>query len=91
MEAPALAIMIPLLIRGLRERATAVKRKAALIIDNMAKVRGIALVMLMKNPPKPPQWKGKGKKGIDKTRGVCALVIDNMAKVQVSGACPGSS
>ena len=31
--------MIPLLIRGLRERATAVKRKSALIIDNMAKVR----------------------------------------------------
>ena len=32
-------MMIPLLIRGLRERATAVKRKSALIIDNMAKVR----------------------------------------------------
>lgn len=37
-EAPALSIMVPLLIRGLRERATAVKRKSALIIDNMAKV-----------------------------------------------------
>ncbi len=37
-EAPALSIMTPLLIRGLKERATAVKRKAALIIDNMAKV-----------------------------------------------------
>lgn len=37
-EAPALAIMTPLLIRGLKERATAVKRKSALIIDNMAKV-----------------------------------------------------
>ncbi|EIE22864.1 elongation factor EF-3 [Coccomyxa subellipsoidea C-169] len=37
-EAPALSIMTPLLIRGLKERATAVKRKAALIIDNMAKL-----------------------------------------------------
>ena len=37
-EAPALSIMVPLLIRGLRERATAVKRKSALIIDNMAKL-----------------------------------------------------
>jgi len=37
-EAPALSIMTPLLIRGLKERATAVKRKSALIIDNMAKV-----------------------------------------------------
>jgi elongation factor 3 len=40
-EAPALSIMVPLLIRGLRERATAVKRKSALIIDNMAKVSSL--------------------------------------------------
>lgn len=30
--------MVPLLIRGLRERVTAIKRKSALIIDNMSKV-----------------------------------------------------
>ncbi|KAK9830243.1 hypothetical protein WJX72_010523 [[Myrmecia] bisecta] len=37
-EAPTLSILIPLLVRGLRERQTAVKRKAAVIIDNMAKL-----------------------------------------------------
>ena len=38
MEEPALAIMVPLLERGLRERQTAIKRKTAIIIDNMCKL-----------------------------------------------------
>mmetsp|Transcript_15299 Transcript_15299/g.26489 ORF Transcript_15299/g.26489 Transcript_15299/m.26489 type:complete len:1035 (+) Transcript_15299:185-3289(+) len=37
-EAAPLSIMVPLLVRGLRERATAIKRKACVIIDNMAKL-----------------------------------------------------
>jgi hypothetical protein len=37
-EAPALSVMVPLLLRGLRIRETAIKRKSALIIDNMSKV-----------------------------------------------------
>jgi len=37
-EGPPLSIIVPLLVRGLRERATAIKRKAAVIIDNMAKL-----------------------------------------------------
>ncbi|PNW84140.1 hypothetical protein CHLRE_04g222700v5 [Chlamydomonas reinhardtii] len=37
-EAPALAMMVPLLLRGLRERVTAIKRKAAVVADNMAKL-----------------------------------------------------
>jgi elongation factor 3 len=37
-EAPTLSLMVPLLLRGLRERQTAVRRKAALITDNMAKL-----------------------------------------------------
>ena len=37
-ETPALAIMVPLLERGLRERQTAIKRKTALIVDNMCKL-----------------------------------------------------
>ncbi len=35
---PTLAIMVPLLERGLGERETAVKRKAAVIVDNMCKL-----------------------------------------------------
>jgi elongation factor 3 len=37
-EAAPLSIIVPLLVRGLRERATAIKRKSAVIIDNMAKL-----------------------------------------------------
>lgn len=37
-ESPTLSIITPLLQRGLRERQTAIKRKSALIIDNMCKL-----------------------------------------------------
>ena len=37
-EAPPLSIIVPLLVRGLRERTTAIKRKSCVIIDNMAKL-----------------------------------------------------
>jgi len=37
-ESPALAMVVPLLLRGLRERQTATKRQAAVIIDNMSKL-----------------------------------------------------
>ncbi|GAB7337331.1 hypothetical protein MBLNU457_g2687t1 [Dothideomycetes sp. NU457] len=35
---PTLAIMVPLLERGLTERETAIKRKSAVIVDNMCKL-----------------------------------------------------
>jgi elongation factor 3 len=35
---PTLALMVPLLERGLAERETAIKRKAAVIVDNMCKL-----------------------------------------------------
>lgn len=37
-EAPTLAVLVPLLVRGLKEKNKAVLRKTAIIIDNMAKV-----------------------------------------------------
>ncbi|KAI9255759.1 P-loop containing nucleoside triphosphate hydrolase protein [Phascolomyces articulosus] len=37
-DAATLALMVPLLGRGLRERQTAIKRKSAVIIDNMCKL-----------------------------------------------------
>ncbi|KAF3161569.1 translational elongation factor EF-1 alpha [Orbilia oligospora] len=36
--APTLSIMVPLLERGLAERETAIKRKSAVIVDNMCKL-----------------------------------------------------
>ncbi|KAK4457808.1 putative fungal-specific cytosolic translation elongation factor 3 [Cladorrhinum samala] len=37
-QQPTLALMVPLLDRGLAERETAIKRKAAVIVDNMCKL-----------------------------------------------------
>ncbi|KAI8379204.1 armadillo-type protein [Radiomyces spectabilis] len=37
-DSATLSIMVPLLSRGLQERATPIKRKSALIIDNMSKL-----------------------------------------------------
>lgn len=37
-EAPALALLLPLLLRALRHKATTVKRKALVILENMAKL-----------------------------------------------------
>ncbi|KAJ1331817.1 elongation factor 3 [Microdochium nivale] len=37
-EQPTLALMVPLLDRGLAERETAIKRKTAVIVDNMCKL-----------------------------------------------------
>ncbi|KAL2200273.1 armadillo-type protein [Corynascus similis CBS 632.67] len=37
-EQPTLALMVPLLDRGLAERDTAIKRKSAVIVDNMCKL-----------------------------------------------------
>lgn len=37
-DAGTLSLMVPLLARGLRERQTAIKRKSAVIIDNMCKL-----------------------------------------------------
>merc|ERR1712125_314975 len=37
-ESPALAMVVPLLLRGLREKKIATKRQSAVIIDNMSKL-----------------------------------------------------
>jgi elongation factor 3 len=37
-QSPTLSLMVPLLERGLAERETAIKRKAAVIVDNMCKL-----------------------------------------------------
>ncbi|KAG8928110.1 translational elongation factor EF-1 alpha [Tulasnella sp. 417] len=37
-DAPTLSLMVPLLARGLNEKATATRRKVAVIVDNMSKL-----------------------------------------------------
>ncbi|KAK9722695.1 translational elongation factor EF-1 alpha [Basidiobolus ranarum] len=57
-EAPALAIMTPLLTRGLSERSPAVQRQTAVIIDNMCK--------LVENPADAVQFLPKLLPGLDR-------------------------
>ena len=61
-EGGPLSIIVPLLVRGLRERATAIKRKAAVIIDNMAK--------LVENPHDAAPFLPKLLPELEKVRGL---------------------
>ena len=57
-EAPTLAIMVPLLVRGLAERKPAILRQTAVIIDNMCK--------LVENPADAHQFLPKLLPGVDR-------------------------
>ncbi|TVY75695.1 Elongation factor [Lachnellula suecica] len=82
---PTLAIMVPLLDRGLAERETAIKRKAAVIVDNMCKLvedPNIVASFLPKLMPgliknydnlADPEAREKTKQGLDTLRRVGAV------------------
>ncbi|KAG0228986.1 translational elongation factor EF-1 alpha [Actinomortierella wolfii] len=57
-EAPTLAIMTPLLSRGLGERSPAIQRQTAIVIDNMCK--------LVENPAHAQQFLPKLMPGLDR-------------------------
>ncbi|CAD6446378.1 d5c3d4cb-40b0-40c5-9453-6961636cc5aa [Sclerotinia trifoliorum] len=85
---PTLAIMVPLLDRGLAERETAIKRKAAVIIDNMCKLvedPNIVAAFLPKLMPgliknyenlADPEAREKTKQGLDTIKRVGAVGAD---------------
>jgi elongation factor 3 len=85
---PTLAIMVPLLERGLAERETAIKRKAAVIVDNMCKLvedPQIVAAFLPKLMPAliknyenmaDPEAREKTKQGLDTLKRVGAVKED---------------
>ncbi|KAH0843676.1 hypothetical protein AYO21_05461 [Fonsecaea monophora] len=85
---PTLAIMVPLLERGLAERDTAIKRKAAVIVDNMCKLvedPQIVAAFLPKLMPAltknyenmaDPEAREKTKQGLDTLKRVGAVKED---------------
>ncbi|CCD52694.1 hypothetical protein ACHAO1_005519 [Botrytis cinerea] len=85
---PTLAIMVPLLDRGLNERETAIKRKSAVIIDNMCKLvedPNIVAAFLPKLMPgliknyenlADPEAREKTKQGLDTIKRVGAVGAD---------------
>lgn len=88
---PTLAIMVPLLERGLSERETAIKRKAAVIVDNMCKLvedPQIVASFLPKLMPAltknfenlaDPEAREKTKQGLDTLKRVGAVKEDGTA------------
>ena len=95
---PTLAIMVPLLERGLAERETAIKRKAAVIVDNMCKLvedPQIVASFLPKLMPAleknyenlaDPEAREKTKQGLDTLKRVGAVKEDGSApKVSTAG------
>ncbi|KAI9649510.1 translational elongation factor EF-1 alpha [Ciborinia camelliae] len=85
---PTLAIMVPLLDRGLSERETAIKRKSAVIVDNMCKLvedPNIVAAFLPKLMPgltknydnlADPEAREKTKQGLDTLKRVGAVGAD---------------
>ncbi|KAF8925718.1 translational elongation factor EF-1 alpha, partial [Dissophora ornata] len=88
-EEPTLAIMCPLLVRGLAERTPSIQRQTAVIIDNMCK--------LVENPAHAQQFLPKLLPGLDRMIEIGASPeLRNVAErarstlVRVGGGEPGS-
>jgi elongation factor 3 len=94
---PTLAIMVPLLDRGLAERETAIKRKSAVIVDNMCKLvedPQIVAAFLPKLMPgltknyenlADPEAREKTKQGLDTLIRVGAVVDGKIPEVSHAG------
>ncbi|DAA75590.1 TPA_exp: Uncharacterized protein A8136_1664 [Trichophyton benhamiae CBS 112371] len=94
---PTLAIMVPLLDRGLAERETAIKRKSAVIVDNMCKLvedPQIVAAFLPKLMPAlnknydtlaDPEAREKTKQGLDTLIRVGAVVDGKIPEVSKAG------
>ncbi|KAL4927270.1 putative translation elongation factor eEF-3 [Aspergillus undulatus] len=94
---PTLAIMTPLLDRGLDERETAIKRKSAVIVDNMCKLvedPQIVAPFLPKLMPKlkfnteniaDPEAAGKSKQALDTLKRVGDVKGDKIPEISTAG------
>ena len=94
---PTLAIMVPLLDRGLAERDTAIKRKSAVIVDNMCKLvedPQIVAAFLPKLMPAleknydnlaDPEAREKTKQGLDTLTRVGAVKDGKVPEVSHAG------
>lgn len=82
-EAPTLSIMVPLLVRGLRhDNTTAIKRKAAVIIENMAK--------LVDNPLDAVPFLPNLLPGLEKVANEVSVALQKLGLIQPT-ACMRSS
>lgn len=76
-----LAIMVPLLVRALNERATPIKRKTAVIIDNMCKLVEYPADMILFMPFLEPALKKTKENMADpEARAVCEKAYNTLVK-----------
>ncbi|KAI8970103.1 P-loop containing nucleoside triphosphate hydrolase protein [Mycotypha africana] len=88
-DAGTLALMVPLLGRGLRERQTPIKRKSALIIDNMCKLVDDPEVAAPFLPVLLPALEQVHETVADpECRGVVKKALDTLKRIGGNGATP---
>lgn len=85
-ESPALAMVVPLLLRGLREKSTATKRQSAVIINNMSKLVDNPLDSAPFLPLLLPELtKNAGSISDPEARGVTEGAVEQLQRLQ--GLC----
>ena len=86
-EMPAMSIIVPLLVRGLRERETAVKRQTATIIENMSKLVENAQAAAPFLPRLIPALDKAAETVADpEARDVCARALDQLKRLEAKCA-----
>lgn len=82
-DAPALAITVPLLLRGFREKKTATKRTCAVIVDNMAKLVEVPRDASVFLPKLKPELEGCMENIADpECRQICERAYKTLMKIQ---------
>ena len=86
-EMPAMSIIVPLLVRGLRERETAVKRQTSTIIENMSKLVENAQAAAPFLPRLIPALDKAAETVADpEARDVCARALDQLKRLEAKCA-----
>jgi elongation factor 3 len=82
-DAPALAVTVPILMRGCQEKKTEIKRKVAVIADNMSKLIDIPREAKPFLPTLMPEIKRLGDEMSDpEARSVCQKALKTLKNIQ---------
>lgn len=82
-DSPALAVTVPILLRGCQEKKTEIKRKVAVIVDNMSKLIDLPREAKPFLPSLMPEIKRLGDEMSDpEARGVCQKALKTLKNIQ---------
>ena len=81
-DVPTLGLLVPVLLRGMRERKVVIKRRSALVIGNMCKLVNDPRTAAMFQPIlKPILERGIEEIAVDEVRKVCEHSLETLARV----------